>query len=308
MSVLQDLPASPEQTQPQQFRVDRRYRRKGSGDFSKPTLAGLIGRYVLLAVVLLLVIGPFVWQLSTSFKGPADDLYTFPPNLIPTDPTIENYIKVTDLIPVYTYAWHSMLVAVGSVVTNVVLSLFGGYALACMRFRGKYIALGILVSTMLLPGEVTVTANLLTINSLGLANTLWGVFLPGAIGAMNVLLIATACRMIPQDVLDAATVDGASTWQRIRHIVWPNVRGMASVVAIFTFIGQWDDYLWPLMVLTDPSKYTLTVGMAYLNGNFSPDPRMIAAGTMVALIPIILLFSVMQRFFFQGVQEGAVKG
>ncbi|MEV7632520.1 carbohydrate ABC transporter permease [Microbacterium sp. NPDC089318] len=308
MSVLQDLPASPEQTQPQQLRLDRRFRRKGSGDFSKPTIGGLIGRYALLTLVLVLFIGPFVWQLATSFKGPADDLYSFPPNLVPTDPTIENYIKVTDLIPVYTYAWHSLLIATGAVITNVVLSVFGGYALACMKFRGKYIALGILVSTMLLPGEVTVTANLLTINSLGLANTLWGVFLPGAIGAMNVLLIATACRMIPGDVLDAATVDGATTWQRIRHIVWPNVKGMASVVAIFTFIGQWDDYLWPLMVLTDPNNYTLTVGMAYLNGNFSPDPRLIAAGTMVALIPIIVLFSVMQRFFFQGVQEGAVKG
>ncbi|MDR6507646.1 carbohydrate ABC transporter permease [Arthrobacter oryzae] len=297
-----------EQQEQQEIRKDHSYRRKGSGDFSKPSLAGLIGRYVLLTVVLLLVIGPFVWQLSTSFKGPADDLYSFPPNLIPTDPTIENYIKVTDLIPVYTYAWHSLLVAVGAVVSNVALSLFGGYALACMKFKGKFIALGILVSTMLLPGEVTITANLLTINSLGLANTLWGVFLPGAIAAMNVLLIATACRMIPTDVLDAATVDGATTWQRIRHIVWPNVRGMASVVAIFTFIGQWDDYLWPLMVLTDPNNYTLTVGMAYLNGNFSPDPRMIAAGTMVALVPIIVLFSVMQRFFFSGVQEGAVKG
>lgn len=310
MSLRIEHPVEKQQ-QPQEQQVVRKnqsYRRKGSGDFSKPTLAGLIGRYVLLTVVLLLVIGPFVWQLSTSFKGPDDDLYTFPPNLIPTDPTIENYIKVTDLIPVYTYAWHSLVVAVGSVVSNVVLSLFGGYALACMKFRGKFIALGILVSTMLLPGEVTITANLLTINSLGLANTLWGVFLPGAIAAMNVLLIATACRMIPTDVLDAATVDGATTWQRIRHIVWPNVRGMASVVAIFTFIGQWDDYLWPLMVLTDPNNYTLTVGMAYLNGNFSPDPRMIAAGTMVALVPIILLFSVMQRFFFSGVQEGAVKG
>lgn len=289
-------------------RRDRAYRRKGSGDFTKPSLAELIGRYVLLTVVLLLVVGPFVWQLSTSFKGPADDLYTFPPNLVPTDPTVENYIEVTDLIPVYKYAWHSLLVAAGSVISNVVLSLFAGYALACMKFRGKFIALGILVSTMLLPGEVTITANLLTINSLGLANTLWGVFLPGAIAAMNVLLIATACRMIPNDVLDAATVDGATTWQRIRHIVWPNVRGMASVVAIFTFIGQWDDYLWPLMVLTDPNNYTLTVGMAYLNGNFSPDPRMIAAGTMVALVPIIVLFSVMQRHFFKGVQDGAVKG
>ena len=294
--------------EPQLLRKERSFRRNGSGDFSKPTLAGLILRYVLMIGVLLLVIGPFVWQLSTSFKGPGEDLYLFPPNLIPAQPTIENYGKVTDIVPVYTYAWHSLLIAVGSVITNVVLSLFAGYALACMKFRGKFIVLGILLSTMLLPGEVTITSNLLTINALGLANTLWGVFLPGALAAMNVLLIATACRMIPKDVLDAATVDGATTWQRIRHIVWPNVRGMASVVAIFTFIGAWDDYLWPLMVLTDPANYTLTVGMAYLNSNFSPDPRLIAAGTMVALIPIIVLFSIMQRFFFKGVQEGAVKG
>jgi len=287
---------------------ERMFRTGGSGDISKPTAGGLVFRYVLLVFVLVLVIGPFLWQLSTSFKGASENLYTFPPNLIPAQPTLENYTKVTDFIPVYQYAWRSLFVALVSVATNVVFAVLGGYALACMRFRGKRIALGVLFSTLLLPGEVTVTSNLLTINGLGLANTLWGVILPGAIAAMNVLLIATACRMIPKEVLDAATVDGATTWQRIRHIVWPNVRGMTSVVAIFTFIGAWDDYLWPLMVITDPNNYTLTVGMAYLNSNFSPDPRLIAAGTMIALVPIIVLFSLTQRFFFSGVQEGAVKG
>ncbi|MEU5870792.1 carbohydrate ABC transporter permease [Glycomyces sp. NPDC047369] len=305
MTLTTDRPAT---DRTRTVRKGQHFRRRGSSDFTRPTLPGLILRYALLIAVFALVIGPFVWQLSTSLKGPAEDLYAFPPNLVPQDPTFENYSTVTDVVPVYTYAWHSLLVATGSVATNVVLSVLGGYALACMKFRGKFIALGILLSTMLLPAEVTVTSNLLTVNALGLGNTLWGVFLPGAIGAMNVLLIATACRMIPKDVLDAAIIDGATTWQRIRHLVWPNVRGMASVVAIFTFIGAWDDYLWPLMVLTEPDKYTLTVGMAYLNSNFSPDPRLIAAGTMVALIPIVVVFSVMQRYFFKGVQEGAVKG
>ncbi len=161
---------------------------------------------------------------------------------------------------------------------------------------------------MLLPGEVTITSQFLTIKAFGLADSLWGVFLPGAVGAMNVMLVATACRAIPKDMLDAATIDGATTWQRIRHMVWPNIKGMVSVVAIFSFIGAWDDFLWPLIVLSDPMKYTLTVGMAYLNGNFAADPRLIAAGTMIALIPIVVMFSFMQRFFFQGVQEGAVKG
>lgn len=284
------------------------FRRRGSSDFSKPTLAGLIFRYVLLALMTLIVVGPLVWQLSTSFKGPLDDIYTFPPNLVPTDPTIQNYVRVTDFIPVYLYAFHSLLLAVGTVVSNAVLATFAGYAIGCMKFRGKSIVVGILLSTMLLPGEVTVTSQFLTIKNLGLADTLWGVFLPGAIGAMNVLLIATACRTIPADMLDAATIDGATTWQRIRHMVWPNIKGMVSVVAIFSFIGAWDDFLWPLIVLTNPAKYTLTVGMAYLNGNFQADPRLIAAGTMIALIPLVILFSVMQRFFFQGVQEGAVKG
>jgi putative chitobiose transport system permease protein len=289
-------------------RPDRPWRRHGSGDFTKPTASGLVVRYVLLAVVLLIVIGPFVWELSTSFKGPADDIYNFPPNIVPRDPTVQNYTKVTDFVPVYLYAWHSLLVAVVSVVSNVLFALLGGYALGIMRFRGKRVVMTILLSTMLLPGEVTLTSNFYTIRALGLVDSLAGVMLPGLIGVVNVLLISTACRAIPRDVIDAATVDGASTWQRIRFVVWPNVRGMASVIAIFTFIGAWDDFLWPLIVLSDPGKYTLTVGMAYLNGNFSADPRLIAAGTIIALVPIILLFSFLQRFFFQGVQDGAVKG
>lgn len=293
---------------PRRARRERAFRKGGSGDFTKPTLGGLIFRYFLLILVLFLVIGPFVWQLSTSLKSGSEDLYAFPPQLIPAEPTLSNYERVTDFIPVYLYAWHSLIVSVGTVLTNIVLSVMGGYALACMKFRGKFIVLGILLSTMLLPGEVTVTSNYMTINWLGLTDSLWGVFLPGAISAMNVLLVATACRMIPSDVIDAATVDGATTWQRIRHIVWPNVKGMVSVVAIFAFIGSWDDYLWPLLVLTSPEKYTLTVGMAFLNSNFSVDPRLIAAGTMIALIPIIVMFSFTQRFFFRGVEEGAVKG
>ena len=124
-------------------RRERIFRRRGSGDFSKPTLGGLIGRYALLLFVLVLVIGPFIWQLSTSFKGPQENIYSFPPNLIPTDPTLQNYATVADVVPVYLYAWHSLLVSVGTVLSNVILATFAGYALGCMRFRGKWIVLAI---------------------------------------------------------------------------------------------------------------------------------------------------------------------
>ena len=168
--------------------------------------------------------------------------------------------------------------------------------------------MGILLSVLLLPGEVTLTSQYLVIKGMGLANTLAGVAIPGVVGAINVLLMATACRAVPPSVLDAATVDGANTWDKIRHVVWPNIKGMASVVAVFSFIGAWDDFLWPLVVLNDPDKYTLTVGMQYLSSTMSTDPREVAAGTIIALIPIIVVFASMQKVFFRGVESGGVKG
>lgn len=287
---------------------ERAYRTHGSTDIMKPSLAGLITKYVLLLLLLVVMVFPFVWQLVTSFRGAGENIYDFPPTLWPAEPTLDNYAEVFRTIPVLDYAWHSLLVGVGTVLTNVVFATLAGYALGTLQFRGKIIVSIILFSVLLLPGEVTLTSQYLTVKSLGLANTLWGVFLPGAIGAINVLLMAAACRLIPKDALDAATLDGANTIQRLRFIVWPNVRGMVSVVALFAFIGAWDDFLWPLVVLSDPAKYTLTVGMQYLSSNFAANPRVIAAGTMIALIPIIVLFVFLQKQFFKGVEEGSVKG
>lgn len=295
-------------SRPPRRQGERAYRTRGSADIMKPSLGGLIGKYVLLVVVLGIMVFPFLWQLSTSFKGSAEDIYGFPPNLIPSAPTLDHYAEVFRTIPVLDYARNSLLVGVGTVITNVIFATLGGYALGCLKFRGKGIVMAIFFSTLLLPGEVTLTSQYLTVKSLGLANTLWGVFLPGAIAAINVLLMAAACRMIPADTLDAATIDGANTMQRLRHIVWPNIRGMVSVVALFAFIGAWDEFLWPLVVLSDPANYTLTVGMNYLNSNFGSNPRVIAAGTMIALVPIIVLFAVLQKQFFKGVEEGSVKG
>ncbi len=268
----------------------------------------MILRYSLLFLMLAVSVGPFLWQLGTSLKGPGDDVYGFPPSFIPGDPTLENFATVLRTVPVPRYAWHSLLVATGTVITNCVFATMAGYALGIARFRGRLLILALVFSTLLLPGEVTLTSNFLTINSLGLANTLVGVFLPGAIHAINVLLMTAACSAIPDSIIEASILDGASTVQRIRHVVWPNVRGMISVVALMSFIGSWDEFLWPLVVLTDPEKYTLTVGMQYLQANFGTNPRVVAAGTIIALLPIIALFVAMQKQFFKGVESGAVKG
>ncbi|MER5961606.1 carbohydrate ABC transporter permease [Streptomyces sp. NPDC002057] len=265
-------------------------------------------RYLLLVTVLLLTVGPFLWQLSTSLKGPGEDVYSRTPGFLPTDPTLDNYVQVADTIPVWTYAANSLTVAAIAVVGNAVGATLAGFVLARLRFRGVRLVLGLFLATLVLPGEVTIVSQYVTVRSLGLTDSLVGVALPGAIAMLNVLLMRTAFQAVPPDLDAAALIDGANVWQRLVHVALPNVRGMLSVVVIFTFIGAWDDFLWPLIVLNNPEKYTLTVGLQYLNGTFSANPRLIAAGTMVAFLPIVAVFATLQRFFFKGVEEGAVKG
>ncbi|MFF5027292.1 carbohydrate ABC transporter permease [Streptomyces collinus] len=268
----------------------------------------LVLRYLLLLVVLALTVGPFLWQLSTSLKGPTEDIFSSPPSFLPAHPTLHNYARVADTIPVWDYALNSLKVASAGVVTNCAGSALAGYALARLRYRGRRATTLVFVLAMLVPVEGIVIAQFTTMRELGLNNTLVGVVLPGAVGAMNVLLMRNAFRALPYQIEEAAYVDGADAWQRFLRIALPSVRGTLAVVAIFAFMGAWDDFLWPLVVLSDPDRFTLTIGLNYLHGTFANDERLVAAGTVIAVAPLIVLFACLQRYFFRGVGEGAVKG
>ncbi|MEV0913555.1 carbohydrate ABC transporter permease [Streptomyces sp. NPDC049967] len=268
----------------------------------------LVLRYVLLLAVLVLTVGPFLWQLSTSLKGPGEDIFSSPPKFLPSHPTLDNYSRVADTIPVWDYAFNSLKVAAANVVTNCVGAALAGYALARLRYRGRRAATLAFILAMLVPVEGIIIAQFTTMRDLGLNNTLLGVLLPGSIGAMNVLLMRNAFLNLPQEIEEAAFVDGANVWQRFLRIALPSVKGTLAVVAIFAFMGSWDDFLWPLIVLSDPDHFTLTIGLNYLHGTFANDERLVAAGTIIAVLPLIVLFAGLQRFFFRGVGEGAVKG
>lgn len=268
----------------------------------------LVLRYVLLLAVLALTVGPFLWQLSTSLKGPNEDIFSSPPKFFPSDPTLDNYSRVAETIPVWDYALNSLKVASANVVTNCVGSALAGYALARLRYRGRRAATLAFILAMLVPVEGIIIAQFTTMRDLGLNNTLLGVLLPGSVGAMNVLLMRNAFLNLPVEIEEAAFVDGANVWQRFLRIALPSVKGTLAVVAIFAFMGSWDDFLWPLIVLSDPENFTLTIGLNYLHGTFANDERLVAAGTIIAVLPLIILFAGLQRFFFRGVGEGAVKG
>ncbi|HLT66708.1 MAG TPA: carbohydrate ABC transporter permease [Microbacterium sp.] len=267
-----------------------------------------ISRYALLILVLLVSIGPFLWQLSTSLKSTDEDIYTKIPQFWPSHPTLDNYARVMDAIPVWQFIGNSLFVAAFAVGGNVIFSTLAGFALSRLRFRGRRIVIGLFLATLILPGEATIIANYVTVRSVGLADTLLGVALPGMIATLNVLLMYNAFRGLPDAIDEAAVIDGANALQRFWNVSLPSVGGTVAVIAIFSFIGAWDDFLWPLIVLTSPDQFTLTIGLQYLSGTFSSDQRLIAAGSMIAFIPIAIVFAVLQRFFFKGVEEGGVKG
>ena len=283
--------------------------RKGrSPIFDAPTPLGLVFRYLTLIIVLLISIGPMLWELSTSLKSKAEDVFTQNIQLLPQHPTLGNYSEVQHTIPVWHFAVNSLTVAVINVTGNVIGATLAGYVLARLKFKGRKLVLGVFVSTLILPAEVTIISKYQMITSMGLGDSILGVCLPDMIAMLNVLLMRNAFLALPKEVEEAAVIDGANAVQRLRYVGLPAVKGVLSVISIFAFIGAWDDFLWPLLVLQTPDKLTLTVGLSYLDGQWSHDPRTIAAGTMIALLPILALFLALQRFFFRGVAEGAIKG
>ncbi|MFJ5837773.1 carbohydrate ABC transporter permease [Streptomyces shenzhenensis] len=272
------------------------------------THPGSVLRYVILTGMAVLLAGPLVWQLSLSLKGAGEPLYTQPPQLIPEHPTLEHFSEVLDRIPVGHYLLNSLAVAAMAVVGNVVGATCAGYALGKLRFRGRGVAAMICVAALLVPSETVLISQFLLIRSAGLVNTLFGVVVPTLVAALNVLLMRNAFSNLPKEFEEAAIVDGANAWQRFIRVSVPQVKGVITVVAIFAFVGSWNDFLWPLITLSDEDKYTLTVGLNRLRGTFYDDPRLIAAGTIIALVPIVIFFALLQRYFFRGLESGGLKG
>jgi len=271
-------------------------------------LVSTVIRYLLLAVLFVLLAGPFLWQLSTSLKGATENVFEYPPQLLPTHPSLDAYAKVAEVIPVWRYIGNSLVVATASAAANCIFGSMAGYALARMRFRGRKVAYFAFLATIIIPFEVIMVSVFLTVRNMGLVDNLLGVILPTAVTGLSVLLMRNAFLAFPRSIEEAALVDGAGEWRRFWSIAMPSVHGTVTVVAIFSFMFAWDDFLWPLIVLKNPDNFTLTVGIQYLSGTFSRDQRVIAAGTMIAVIPLIAGFFALQKHFFRGIGEGAVKG
>src|SRR5574344_612496 len=268
----------------------------------------------ILIFVSLLSIFPFIWLISTSLKGASENIFAYPPTIIPTDFTWQNYIGVWKKVNFMAYFWNSLIVAGFTVLLNLILSSLAAYPLARMNFKGKKIAFFAILATIMVPFQAIMLPVYLITLQLHLTDNVsdfagfMGMILPFAVSAFGIFLMRQAFLGIPKEMEEAAIVDGCNVFQVFSKVLLPMVKPSLAVLAIFTFIGSWGEFLWPSIVLTKESLYTLPVGVNNLQGMFSSNWRFIAAGSIISTIPIIIFFLAMQKYFISGENEGAVKG
>lgn len=277
--------------------------------------------YLVMALVALATVGPFLWLVVTALKGGSENIFAYPPRLVPAQPTFENFTAVWQAVPFGRYVINSVVVAAASVVLNLVFASLAAYPLARMRFRGRDGFFYFVLSTMMVPFPVIMIPLFILVTKLqnglmaGVPDALQSPYLvylwlilPTSVTAFGIFLLRQAFQAIPRELEEAVIIDGGSVFDVWWNIMLPLSRPALATLAIFTFVGSWGDFLWPLLVLKEPQLYTLPVGVAYLAGTFSANWRWIAAGSVIAVVPIVTFFLVLQRHFVGGATAGAVKG
>ena len=262
----------------------------------------------LLVFVTVFTLGPFVWMLSGSFKTQSEIMEPGLGHVIPAAPTVQNYEFLFKHVPFGVYFINTLYVASMTALVTTLVSAMGGYALAKYSFRGKILVTTIVLGTMLLPPVVLLAPLFKLVYALRLIDSFWALILPGAASGFGVLIMRQYLRSVPDDLIDAGRLDGASELRIFWRVILPLVRPILSALMIFTFLGAWNAYLWPMIVLRDERNYLLTVAVTNVVASIhQQEYGVILGGTLVSIAPIILLFLALQREFIHGLTLGAVK-
>jgi ABC-type glycerol-3-phosphate transport system permease component len=279
------------------------------------TSAGLLKQanlgvlFLVLLVMGVLVGAPFIYMISGSFKFNAE-IFSYPLRFIPTNPTLENYQRLLggEEIPYLRQVFNSAVISVAQTLLSLFVSSLVGWGFAKYEFRGKKVLFTFLIATMMFPMQVTLVPLFLLMVRFTLLDTYWAIILPGALSAFGVFLMRQTMLAVPNDLLDAARIDGSSEFGIYRRVGLPLAGPGLSVLAVLTFLGSWNNYLWPLIALRSDEKFTFPVGLATLFGLYKIEYGMILAGAFIATLPILIIFVIGRRQFVAGLTAGAVKG
>lgn len=268
------------------------------------------GRFLLYGALLVgaaVTLLPLLWMVAASFM-PTGEANSYPPRLWPSEPTLEQYRILFERLDVARFLLNSALIAGGVTAISLLLNSMAGYAFAKLRFRGRRRIFGGLLGALVIPAQVAMLPLFLLLKQMGLVNTYWGVIVPGMATIFGIFLIRQYALSIPDELLDAARIDGAGEFRIYLSIVLPLCKPILITLAIFTFLASWNAFMWPLIVLTDDDMYTLPVALANLVGEHAQDIELMMAGSVLTVLPVLLLFLALQRYYIQGIMLGSVKG
>lgn len=263
--------------------------------------------YTALIAGALLALLPMAWMIAASFMR-TGEANTFPPRLLPADPTLEHYRTLFTRLNVGRYFMNSMIVAVTATVASLFINSMAAYAFAKLRFRGRDRLFRFLTLGLVIPVQVSMLPLFLLMRELGLVNSYWGVIIPSLASIFAIFLVRQYAVSIPDDLIDAARIDGASEFRIYWSVVLPVIRPILATLAIWTFLATWNDFMWPLIVLNDDSMFTLPVALANLAGERVQDTELMMAGSVVTVLPVLVVFLFLQRYYVEGITAGSVKG
>ncbi|WP_218080674.1 carbohydrate ABC transporter permease [Anthocerotibacter panamensis] len=264
--------------------------------------------YTLLAGVGLLLISPLFWLVSTAFKSPGENIFQYPPQLFPQQATWANFLLVWNNYPFARYLWNSTVVSVLAVVCNLFLCALAAYPLARLSFPGKRVIFWLVIGTLMIPFQITMIPLYILAVKLHLTNSYLGLVFPYLVSAFGVFLLRQAFMTVPKELEEAARLDGCGLLQTWWFVLVPAIRPALTTLAVFTFVGLWGDFLWPLIMVDNPDYFTLPLGVATLASAFSEDWRLIAAASVISILPILVFFALSQRFFLPTGSGEGLKG
>jgi multiple sugar transport system permease protein len=276
--------------------------RSGTGAGSGPWV------YALLIGGLVLMVGPFLWMVLGSIKPEADFLRN-PPTFLPSAATTNNYGRLFDQLDFPRFFFNSSVIALAVTVGNLVFCPMLGYALAKLRWHGKRLIMGLVLATLMVPAGITLIPNFILMSNLGLVNSYPGLILPFLAGPFGVFLMRQFMLGVPNELLEAARIDGAHEFRIFWSVVMPIATPVLATLGILTFLGNWNSFLYPLVMAQEPQIYTLPVALAtFATGQYQADHGMLMAGSVVLVLPVLIVFILFQRWITEGIATTGLKG
>ncbi len=285
--------------------------RRAAGGPRRARCRGSVAAYIALVVLALLVLLPFLWMVSTSLQA-NDALFQTPPQIVPALPLWHNYVDALTAVPFLTWVQNTLIICGLNVVGQLLCCTLVAYGFARLRFPGRGPLFILVLGTLLLPSQITLVPQFILFSKLHWVNTFLPLTVPAffgvGAGAFYIFLIRQYLQTIPYELDEAARMDGANTWQILYRILLPLIKAPLTIVAVFTFTDNYNDFLGPLIYLSDNSKYTLALGLASYIGQFSANWNWLMCASVVILLPLLLIYYFAQRLLIGGIASVGLKG